>query len=440
MNIKKYLLKNYLLLSLSMPIVVYILFNVSLKLYSYEEAKLKLEEATSRYINSSNDIFGGDFDANDNRFVNGLFNFYRDENIEVIIRYNDELIQTPKAGNQTFLTKENIEDIKNTNFIDSNIVTISTSDNIIHAKSVQNSENLEVIFIANTFFADNLSKTLNQSLLIIFVLIMIVYFLISTRLSKKLSNQIKNITFIVDQMNPRECILIKDNQEIEELNHLKEKINDMSKRIYSYNKNQNMYLEDVSHEIRTPLMSIKGYAEGIKNNIDFDKDKALDIVINETDKMNRLVTSLITLSKIDNVEYKKELLSTSDFLTESIEKVEVLALNKKITINLINKSDNLDIQMNTELLDQCISNVLNNCIKYSKTKIDITLYNNKITIKNDGPKISKKDLENIFTRFYKGNTGNFGLGMSIAKKAIEKHGGEITIKNVPTGVMYTIIL
>ncbi|HQE66385.1 MAG TPA: ATP-binding protein, partial [Bacillota bacterium] len=92
-----------------------------------------------------------------------------------------------------------------------------------------------------------------------------------------------------------------------------------------------------------------------------------------------------------------------------------------------------------------ISNVLNNCIRYAKSSIEIKseVIDEKavrVTISDDGPGFESNELPNIFERFFKGPKGNFGLGLAITKNIVEKHKGKITAENSGAGAVFHIDL
>lgn len=105
---------------------------------------------------------------------------------------------------------------------------------------------------------------------------------------------------------------------------------------------------------------------------------------------------------------------------------------------------NVAVTADEDLLSCAVTNIVSNCLRYARTKIDVSLFlreaNTVIRIEDDGPGISEDDLPHLFERFYKGKGGNFGLGLAIAKSAVQSLGGEIRAYNGKAGAIFEITL
>ena len=182
-------------------------------------------------------------------------------------------------------------------------------------------------------------------------------------------------------------------------------------------------------------MSIQGYAEGISKGIFSDTKKTSDIIVEESKRLNTLVEELLTLSRIDNNSYKKEfeVLNLSELIQECVSRINGYATKENKELNLSIECENLLVNIDDTLLIQAVINVISNCIKYAKSKVDIYTFkkdnNAIIKISDDGNGFSPHDLPHIFERFYKGKQGNFGLGLSIAKSSVEYMNGDISPYN-----------
>jgi signal transduction histidine kinase len=231
----------------------------------------------------------------------------------------------------------------------------------------------------------------------------------------------------------------------DELREFVNSINIMSEKLETYDKAQKTFLQNVSHEFRTPLMSIQSYAEGIKYDV-VDANSAVNIIIDESKRMTRLVEDLLYLSRLDSIEesYHYNNLNFNKLLHSCIERMNGIAI--KNSIKIINNAFNntLEIYADEEKLSRAITNIISNCIRYADSAILITLevINNRIllTISDDGSGFEVNELPKVFERFYKGRKGKFGLGLSISKSVIEKHSGKITAKNSESGAQFVIEL
>ena len=196
------------------------------------------------------------------------------------------------------------------------------------------------------------------------------------------------------------------------------------------------FIGDASHELKTPIAviiaSIDAYTQ--------DKNKKwLDNIKTESDRMNKLVTDLLDLNSLENnsKEFKMEDLDFSKLIESSLLPYESLFYEKNLKFDYdIEKGINLTV--NAEKIKELISILIDNAIKYNidKGKVNVKLYKDKevyLTVSNTGETIKDEDQKKIFDRFYKvdksrnRNSNNYGLGLSIAKKIVELHNGNISV-------------
>ncbi|MDF2879936.1 MAG: ATPase, histidine kinase, gyrase and HSP90-like domain protein [Clostridiaceae bacterium] len=287
----------------------------------------------------------------------------------------------------------------------------------------------------------NLTKTKSISLAVNLVLLSILTItafiasLISNRISAKISKPIIKLSNYAKQIGEREYNIEKLNYDDNEIGDLANSMYDMSEKLYAYHRTMKAFLENASHELRTPLMSIQGYSEAIKYGVAEDEKKAADIIIEESKRLTSIVEDLLYLSKIDSYQDKLELeqLKVEDLLKSCIERVNGITVSQHKNINIHFNQQNITVKGDEEKLSRAIINILGNCLRYAQKNIDVYLENNEgkaiITITDDGKGFEKEDLENMFTRFYKGKGGNHGLGLAITKSIVEKHKGEVMAYN-----------
>ncbi len=198
---------------------------------------------------------------------------------------------------------------------------------------------------------------------------------------------------------------------------------------------QKDFIADASHELKTPLAVIMASSDSLK--VNKDNIKYLDNIKFETDRMNKLISSLLELSKLENA---KELEMKNENLSKIVEKIaltfESIAFEESITIETDIES-NISYKCNKEEIEKVISILIDNAIKHSNknTSIDVYLYKlkNNICIKvtNEGQGIKPGEEELIFERFYRldksrnRDSNRYGLGLAIAKNIINLHNGII---------------
>ena len=208
---------------------------------------------------------------------------------------------------------------------------------------------------------------------------------------------------------------------------------------------QNRFISDASHELRTPLTSLKTSMEVTLRDKNLDLIGAKKLIYESIEDVNRLQSlseGLLQLTQFHqpNVNLKFEELSTKNIISEAIKRVNGLALNKQMKIK--NNSKDLKVNGNYYSLVDLMVIFLDNAIKYSGKRESVTIETEKndkkvrISITDHGVGIAKKDLPHIFDRFYradeartKSGQGGYGLGLSIAKKIINIHQGEIKIES-----------
>ena len=208
------------------------------------------------------------------------------------------------------------------------------------------------------------------------------------------------------------------------------------------------FVANVSHELRTPLTNIKSYAETIVSAGDELPrelhDNFMGVIINEADRMTRIVQDLLTLSRID---YGKMEMNVSRFsFAKAVRSVyEAVALNAEShghTLSFQCEENMPDVNGDRERIEQVVMNIVSNAIKYTPDggRIEIRAgrsgKNVYVRVSDNGIGIPEKDLPRLFERFYRVDkarsreSGGTGLGLSIAKEIINQHKGDIRIESV----------
>lgn len=304
--------------------------------------------------------------------------------------------------------------------------------------------NPNIVFVSSLNNADGLIFTINLTLMVIMFSGILVSSLISVLLSNSISKKMKALCLVANSIGLEDYQFSCEKSDIKEIDALTKSIGEMAERLSAYDKAQKAFLQNASHEIRTPLMSIQGYAEGIENGIMPDTKKAAGIINRESKRLNQLVDELLTLSRIENQTYKElKRTNINNRLKEYIQRLGGLTIKSDKQMRLVLPEHDSYAVINDTLLFQAVMNITANCIKYAKStvKIELTEKNKKavIRISDDGDGISGQDLPNIFERFYKGKSGNFGLGLAIAKTSVENMGGKITAYN-DNGAVFEIMI
>lgn len=230
-------------------------------------------------------------------------------------------------------------------------------------------------------------------------------------------------------------------KETNTLKELKINFNKMISELDSVEILRSDFVNNFSHELKTPVVSIKGYAEELKRNdiTEEEKEKYLNIIIDESNRLSSLSTNILNLSKIE----KQEILSNKSKVNvgEQIRKVVLMEYKKieKDNINLDLDIDDCFSIINEDLMEQVWINLIENAIKFNSNNGSIIIKVKKVDdkieciFKDTGIGIDSENLKHIYDKFHTtsektGKSGN-GLGLALVKKIIELHNAKIEVKS-----------
>lgn len=225
-----------------------------------------------------------------------------------------------------------------------------------------------------------------------------------------------------------------------------------------FEKIRREFTANVSHELKTPLQSIAGAAELLKSGMvkDSDREKFIDIIISESQRMNRIIGDIIVLSKLDSDVWmhEKENIDFVKLTRDSVESLRHTAENAsvKLTLSTPLKSDRT-ILGSRHYLEAIVSNLVDNAIHYNKPGgiVDVKLQYEQdhltLTVADTGIGIEKEHQERVFERFYRVDksrsrkSGGTGLGLSIVRNAVKLHKGELSLESAKEkGSTFTVAL
>ena len=227
-------------------------------------------------------------------------------------------------------------------------------------------------------------------------------------------------------------------------------------------RERRLFVSNVSHELRTPLTSVKSYLEALDDGA-LNEEIApnfIKVSLDETNRMMRMITDLLALSRIDNksTQLNVEMTNFTAFMTYILNRfgqIKSQETNPGKSYEIIRDYpvNSIWVEIDTDKMTQVIDNILNNAIKYSPDggKITVSMKTTDtqliVSISDQGLGIPKKDLPLIFDRFYRVDKarsraqGGTGLGLSIAKEIVKQHNGFIWAKSeYGKGSTFTIVL
>lgn len=226
-------------------------------------------------------------------------------------------------------------------------------------------------------------------------------------------------------------------------------------------RERRLFVSNVSHELRTPLTSVKSYLEALDDGALTESvaPSFIKVSLDETNRMMRMITDLLSLSRIDNQtsHLDVELTNFTAFMNYILDRFDQIqsqqSTNKVYEIIRDYPDKSVWIEIDSDKMTQVIDNILNNAIKYSPDggKVTVTMQTTDtqliLSISDQGLGIPKKDLPLIFDRFYRVDKarsraqGGTGLGLAIAKEIVKQHKGFIWANSEEgEGSTFTIVL
>jgi signal transduction histidine kinase len=278
----------------------------------------------------------------------------------------------------------------------------------------------------------------NQLMIIIIIALMLAFILsfwLSTRITKPITKITKQARKLADGQYG---ITFPTSGQYSEINNLSETLNKASTELEKTVTLQKDLMANVSHDLRTPLTMIKSYAEMIRDlsgDIPEKREKHLNVIIEETDRLNTLVGDMLTLSRMQAGTMKLEI---SDFdIKEAIQSIlepyKILEEQQGFHIIFSCREDKIMVRGDEDRIKQVISNLLTNAIKYSgkdkKVYVSVRRWNRRvhIEVRDHGVGIKPEELDHIWERYYKTSSNHArtasgsGLGLSIVKEILTLH-------------------
>jgi signal transduction histidine kinase len=214
------------------------------------------------------------------------------------------------------------------------------------------------------------------------------------------------------------------------------------------------FIANASHELRTPVTIIKGFAEMLRDIPEMSQemfDSILEKILRNCERMESLVKNLLALADLDNLgEIKKEPCNLP-LLVENCS-YQIISLFPEAYIETLQSEEEIIVQGSSDLLELAIMNFLHNSVKYSQgpPRITVTIAKREddvlLSVEDQGMGIAKENLPHIFDRFYTVNKshsrklGGAGLGLSMVKIIVEKHGAKIQVESeLGKGTKFTVL-
>jgi signal transduction histidine kinase len=276
-----------------------------------------------------------------------------------------------------------------------------------------------------------------QAFTISFGLGTILALLISIFFQRAIGRPIKRLGHAMGAYSFNEPVANLDIHTGDEIEELYDTFRRMSVKIQTYHSQQKTFFQNASHELKTPLMSIQGYAEAIKDGVG-EPEESLDIIIAESQRLKKIVEEMILLTKLEDEQesFKQTPSKLGEILQGAVRGMYPVFNKHHVDVD-IEIEDEVEGAYDIDKMTRAFINILGNCARYASTKVEIRAYNTAsgkhIEICDDGPGFQDGEAERVFERFYKGSSGGTGIGLTLTKAIIERHGGVVKAENNPGG-------
>lgn len=233
----------------------------------------------------------------------------------------------------------------------------------------------------------------------------------------------------------------------DEMQYLADTLNYMSEEMNKVGEYRHNFIANISHDFRSPLTSIKGYVEAIADGTipPEMQNHYLEIVLYQTERLNKLTEELLALNQVDNsvilLNYSR--FDINDLIRQAAASFEGACGKKSLVLELLLEEDLPEVKADYSRISQVLHNLIDNAVKFSRPDsiihIETTKRHDKIqvSVKDHGIGIDNKNLNKIWDRFYKADesrgrdqTGT-GLGLAIVKEIINAHNEKITVVSTP---------
>lgn len=443
--------KPFLIVIIAIPLAIMLFFNIAMVFYMNLNAKKEMSHTIDGIeILIKQQVIKGLWNEgrNDQDALNdNLLNLRSAIRLTKLAPYTEFLIV---SGSAEVLFPTSFEDSRlNTNIVqkaldrlpeieENEIINIKVGLKkyyVAYQPLINSDYPAKIVFISAGMSMGGLIHIINLVLFSIVIAAISIGTVIALHISGELSRPITKLSEDAKRIGRGEFLSVESDNSSVELYNLTVSMNEMCRLLSNHDQTQKRFLQNASHELRTPLMSIQGYAEGILKGVFPDTGATANIIWEESHRLNTLVEELLTLSRIENSTYRGEFEchNLNDMAKEYLQKINGYVVKEGKTLELKPQSEQVYALIVEGLLTQAVINILSNCIKYAKEKVTVEVYSEAqdaiIRISDDGNGIPEDELPHVFERFFKGSTGNFGLGLSIALSAVEYMGGHIKVYN-----------
>ncbi len=279
--------------------------------------------------------------------------------------------------------------------------------------------------------------------------------LLATLLSRRILAPVRDLTRAATRFGKGDFSSRVADEGSGEIAELTRSFNSMAQNLADTEQRRRALVADIAHELRTPLSNLRGYLEAISDGVVQPDEKTIGSLAEEAGSLSHLVADLQELSLADAGALKLDLQTAdiTDIVTSTVTAVRPKAAARGLTITAAVAPDLPPVSVDVHRIRQVLQNLLENAVLHTENGGTITVTAEQrgsfiaVAVADTGEGISAEDLAHIFERFYRVDksrtraTGGTGLGLTIARRLVEAHGGSITATSVPgSGATFTFTL
>ncbi|BBI32721.1 hypothetical protein KCTCHS21_21200 [Cohnella abietis] len=264
----------------------------------------------------------------------------------------------------------------------------------------------------------------------------LILYVIGFLLVWKITRPIVKLKEVVNRYDPYRGDLKVSQVGATEIDELMHTLQSMSSRIRNHHENQIDFLQTVSHELRTPLMSIQGYANAIKDQV-VSQEKGLSIITEESYRLIRMVDRLLELTRLENPDcpQKDQVIDLNEMVSQASDLLSTNAAEHGVQIIWTEREAKIIVP--AEQLFELLINLLQNAIRYASAVVRVSFETNKgewfLAVEDDGNGVPPELQDRIFDRYFKGEAGQTGLGLSICRRIAESIQAELRYERSELG-------
>ncbi|SDD14912.1 two-component system, OmpR family, sensor histidine kinase CssS [Paenibacillus sp. UNCCL117] len=298
-----------------------------------------------------------------------------------------------------------------------------------------------MVSYASSQYRNDLVMTMFARLLLLMVGLIIVSWLPCIALARYLTRPLVQMERHVVRMAERDWHeALETGRRRDEIGRLAKAIETMRQRLVRQDKSHQFFLQHISHELKTPVMVIRSYAQSIQDGV-FPKGNlsgSVGVIMKESERLERRIRDLLILNKLNYFSARMKPHQSFDVKAVIEDAIERLRCRRPELVWELD-IDEAAMQGDKEQWGVAFENLLDNQLRYARTRIGITLKSGApptIVVANDGPLLEASELDSMFEPFRTGGNGQFGLGLAIVRQIAGNHGMTVRAVNEADGVSF----